>query len=76
MTCPLKLMLLSFSCFSPVGCRLPGWHAEDRSDVYLVCNQKGGKKIGVKARGKAGGEMQSSDKGTFGVVKIVQCLQI
>jgi hypothetical protein len=42
---------------------MPGWYAEDRSDIYLVCNEKGGKKIGVKARGKEGGVIEASDIG-------------
>jgi hypothetical protein len=38
-------------------------HAENRSDVYLVCHEKGAKKIGVKARGKEGGVIDADEIG-------------
>ena len=45
-------------------CRLSVWPAEARTDVYLVSCQKGGKKVGIKARGKEeGGQMRAGDKG-------------
>ena len=46
--------------------RLPGCFAEERSDVYLVSCEKGAKKLGIKARGKAdGGGIQAGDKGAM-----------
>ncbi len=44
--------------------RLPGCFAEERSDVYLAPCEKGAKKLGIKARGKADtGRVQAGDKG-------------
>jgi hypothetical protein len=38
------------SIAADAACRLPGLHAETRSDVYLISLEKGSKKIGMKAR--------------------------
>ncbi len=44
--------------------RLPGCFAEERSDVYLASCEKGAKKLGIKARGKADPvRVQAGDKG-------------
>ena len=39
---------------------------EERSDVYLVTSEKGGKKLGIKARGKEdASRISAGDKGAW-----------